>query len=142
MESSLPECQHYRHNGADVHCREDMITYHLQKHSSQWQRPLLQDSVTCLLPGQERMILDAIPKKIPWRLEKRKGNEGYGVQVDIRICYYKLSIGFILWAMLSAVFVAWWLKKRPGSLQDALAPGLLSLSLFLFYANLITGLRK
>lgn len=143
--SSLPPDTHeqYRHWGPDVTCREDMILYHLQKYGErQWLGQPSGVAPERLYLDQERFILNAIPKKVPYRLEHRQGHEGWGIHISLRLCYFRLAICMAGWAAISAVSIALLLERKVGSLQDAVVPTGLSLTLFLFYVGLMAGLRK
>lgn len=143
--SSLPPTAHeqYRHQGPDVECREDMLVHDLQRYSKHLWPGSRGDAVfDRMSSGQERVILDAIPKKVPYGLEYLKGHEGWGLHISLRLCYYRLAICMAGWAALSAVSVALLLDQNTGTLQDAVVPAGLSLTLFLFYVGLVAGLRK
>lgn len=143
--SSLPPTTHeqYRHQGADITFREDMIVHDLRKYARrQWYGQSSDAISDRICSGQHRIVLDAIPKKVPDRLVYLKGREGWGLHISLRLCYYRLAICMAGWMIASSVSVALLLNRQAASLQDAFVPAGISLTLFLFYVGLMTGLRK
>jgi hypothetical protein len=137
---TLPTSADYRHNGEDVVARGEMITHHLRQHG-RWYGGRCWSSSNCSPLGEGLTILDRIPKKVPWRLNPRKGQEGHGLQIYVQVAVRKVLAGLVVWMTLSTAFIAYWLKQHSGDLQDAVVPSTVSLALFMFYVNLILGLR-
>jgi hypothetical protein len=136
--SALPSEPSYKHHGADVQSREDMISHEFQHQiAMSWQLRSSAMEEESIISHCDYTILDAIPKKYPWPLQCNIGQQGWDLQIRLRFCYTQFWKCVLFWSIASGAFIGFWLWLRPGDLQGAFAPpGILSVLLMAYAAHL------
>lgn len=118
-----------------------MIGCFLRKHDSGWlEWPVCRHSNDCANVVGVDSISDLVPKKRNGQLLRHIGIEGFGIKILIGLSWWRVAVGFVIWMLVSAIFIVCWLNAHDGALQDAFVPATILLAVFAIYLNLVSRL--